>query len=224
MWKVFLGKVLMKNSDRYKVPSEEDYELGSKEVLKNYLGITKKLEIEAAEFQKFKEAEAELIKIFDFNHRFTAQDICNIHELWLGDIYAFAGKYRSVMMSKDGFPFAAPNCIAAAMKVFEKKYLAQYTPCHFRDDNELALALGITHVELILIHPFREGNGRTARLLADLMMLQANRPMLNFTLIDQFYNPDGFKDYILAIQASVGEEYGAIKEIFLRLIREKETI
>ena len=38
----------------------------------------------------------------------------------------------------------------------------------------------MVHVELVLIHPFREGNGRLARLLAMLMGLQAGLPMLVF--------------------------------------------
>ena len=36
------------------------------------------------------------------------------------------------------------------------------------------------HAEPILIHPFREGNGRCARLLATLMGLQAGLPALDF--------------------------------------------
>ncbi|MDT8395020.1 MAG: Fic family protein [bacterium] len=44
----------------------------------------------------------------------------------------------------------------------------------------VAESLAIVHAELVLIHPFREGNGRLARLLAMLMGLQAGLPMLVF--------------------------------------------
>jgi cell filamentation protein len=44
----------------------------------------------------------------------------------------------------------------------------------------VADALAVVHVELVLIHPFREGNGRTARLLAVVMGLQAGLPALFF--------------------------------------------
>jgi len=60
------------------------------------------------EEQELKRTELELLNIFHADHRFSTEDICNIHELWLGDIYPSAGKYRTVTMSKDGFPFAAP--------------------------------------------------------------------------------------------------------------------
>ncbi len=122
-------------------------------------------------------------------------------------------------MSKDGFPFAAPLRIEVSMQEFEKRYLAIYTPCRYSDLNELTLALGAVHIELILIHPFREGNGRTARLLADLRVMQANRPPLNFAAIDKTENDIGFEQYILAIHAGVGGNYNPIQEIFHKLLK-----
>jgi cell filamentation protein len=100
----------------------------------------------------------------------------------------------------------------------EQDYLAKYTPCHFTDLTELAYAIGVVHVELILIHPFREGNGRTARLLADLMAVQANRTPLNYAFIDQIENPNGFKQYIEAIHAGVEMNYEPIRNIFITLM------
>jgi cell filamentation protein len=65
-------------------------------------------------------------------------------------------------MRKDGFPFAAPqyiaNNIANTMKEFEVNFLSKYTPCKFMKDDELAFALGVVHVEFIIIHPFRGVN------------------------------------------------------------------
>ncbi len=159
-----------------------------------------------------------MLGIFSAEHQFTVQDICNIHELWLGDLYPSAGKYRTVTMLKEGFPFAAPLRIEASMQEFERKYLAIYTPCHYSDSNALALALGTVHVELILIHPFREGNGRTARLLADLMVMQAQRPPLDFNYIDKTKNENGFKQYVAAIHAGVSGDYKPMEKIFLALL------
>jgi len=106
------------------------------------------------------------------------------------------------------------------MRNFEEKYLAKYTPCHFTNLTELSNALGIVHVELIVIHPFREGNGRTARLLSDLMVMQANKPPLNFMSIDQTQNEKGFKQYIQAIHAGVDGDYEPMKEIFKKLLEQ----
>jgi cell filamentation protein len=211
----------IKNSGRYCVPTDEDFEPDSNnEVLKNYLSIKSNDQIAVLEEQELKRTELELVKIFDASHGFTAEDICNIHELWLGDVYPSAGKYRTVAMSKDGFPFAAPTRIETAMLTFEKNYLTKYTPCHYDDSPQLAYALGIVHVELIVIHPFREGNGRTARLLADLMTMQANKPPLNFASIDQTKNEKGFRQYILAIHAGLSGNYEPITEIFKVLLKQ----
>lgn len=210
----------MKNSDRYNVPTNEDYEPGSNnQVLKNYLGATSKESIENLEAEELERAEIELLKIFDDNYKFTAEDISNIHELWLGDIYPSAGKYRTVNMEKDGFLFARADFIPSLMTKFESEYLAKYTPCHYTDLDELALALGIIHVEFIVIHPFREGNGRTARLLADLMVMQAKRPPLDFSAIDQTTNLKGFEQYIAAIHAGFNGNYTAIQKIFKLLLK-----
>lgn len=210
-----------KNSGRYAVPSDEDFEPNSNgEVLKNLLGIKSKAEIEALEAKELERAEIELLEIITNDHQFAAEDICNIHELWLGDIYPFAGKYRSVNISKDDFQFAISNRIKPLMTIFEKDYLQRYTPCHYTDINELAMVLSVVHVELILIHPFREGNGRVARLLADLMAMQAGYPPLNYAAIDQIENPDGFSRYIAAIHAGLKGDYEPMRQIFKKLLEQ----
>ena len=66
------------------------------------------------------------------------------------------------------------------MAEFERDELAVSTPCEGMDRDRLVSALAHTHGELVIIHPFREGNGRCARLLAWLMALQAGLPPLDF--------------------------------------------
>lgn len=211
-----------KHSNRYTVPEDENFEPQTDEtVLKNFLGIKLKEQIEKIEEQELQRTELELLNLFSENHTFTAEDLCNIHELWLGDIYPVAGKYRTVNMSKADFTFAPAIRVSDLMTQFEQKILSQYTPCHSTTNlEELAYALGIVHVEFILTHPFREGNGRTARLLADLMAMQANKPSLNYTAIDQTQNPDGFSQYILSIHAGIAGNYTPIQKIFKLLIEQ----
>lgn len=208
----------MKNQGRYGVPTDEDFEQDSNnEVLKNYLGIKSEKEIEALEEQELERAELELIKLYDEHHQFTANDICNIHKLWLGDIYPSAGKYRTVRMEKSGFPFAMSERIPMLMQELENKYLKKYTP-YKSALAELPYALAVIHVELILIHPFREGNGRVARLLADLITMQAKQSPLNFSLIDQTKDNNNFNEYILAIHAGLKGDYTPMENIFKKLL------
>ncbi len=212
-----------RTTGRYCVSTDEDFEPGSNnEVLKNYLGIKSKEQMGLLEAQELKRTEIELADIYESTHQFTVNDICNIHELWLGDIYPCAGKFRTVNMSKDGFPFAAADRIQSLMIQFEKDCLSQYTPCCFESDEELAYALAFVHIEFIIIHPFREGNGRAARLLADLMALQAGRPPLNFSNINHIKNELGFNRYIQAIHAGHGQNVEPLKQVFLTILRDSK--
>lgn len=208
----------MDDTNRYSVPENEDYVHGSNnEVLKNLMGITNKSTIEQIEETELERVGIELPELYSPEHQFTALDIRQIHELWLADIYPFAGKYRTVNMSKGGFQFAASSYINKSMHELEVKFLKKYTPCKFRND-ELAYALGIVHVELIIIHPFREGNGRVSRLIANLMAMQAGFPQLNFEPIDKTENLDGFNRYIKAIHNGVVENYEPIKQVFEKIL------
>lgn len=149
------------------------------------------------------------------DQQFTAADICRLHRSWLGEIYPWAGQYRSVNISKDGFMFAAAQFIPQLMKELEDGPLRTYTPCHAEGIQAQAEALATAHAELILIHPFREGNGRCARLLATLMGLQAGLPALNF---DELRGQQR-KRYIGAIQASTNRDYRSLTDLFADVIR-----
>lgn len=121
-------------------------------------------------------------------------------------------------MSKGGFTFAPANRIEPTMTEFEKNYLETYTPSNYNDHESLADALGVVHVEFIVIHPFREGNGRVARILSDLMVMQSGFPPLNYEAIDQNKNPQSYLDYIKTIHAGVCKNYTPIKQLFSQLL------
>jgi cell filamentation protein len=70
------------------------------------------------------------------------------------------------------------------------------------------------HAELILIHPFREGNGRCSRLLSVLMGLQAGLPALDFGGIRGVEK----RRYIAAIHASLDRDYQPMAGVFSRVI------
>jgi cell filamentation protein len=79
------------------------------------------------------------------------------------------------------------------------------------------LAMAIVHTEFIIIHPFREGNGRLARMVAYIMGLQAGYPPLNFVSIDDKKN-SAHAEYIKAIHKGLGKDYDAMKKIFEKII------
>ncbi len=190
---------------------EDQYEPGTrKRVLKNIPGIRKKKELEALETTELGRTTNQLIKTYDREHQFTAEDICFMHKLWLGSIYEWAGRYRQVMISKGGFHFASPGQISRMMNELEQETLKLYTPCIFNDRNEIIHALAVVHTELIIIHPFREGNGRLARLLSILMGLQADLPFLDFSGI----RGKRKEAYFAAVRAGMARNYAPMEEIF----------
>ena len=87
------------------------------------------------------------------------------------------------------------------MQAFEREILTKYTPCLFEDHGDVAMALAEVHVELMLIHPCREGNGRLGRLLATFMALQAGLPPLDFSVIASHL----IEDYFAAVRAGLLE-------------------
>ena len=129
--------------------------------------------MDEVEARALEQAMDVLLRAYGETHRSTATDLCECHRTWLSDIYEWPGHYRRVNVSKDGFPFAAATQVHALMDQFEQDVLRRYTPCRFADRADVVHALAETHVELVLIHPFRDGNGRLARVLSSLMALQA---------------------------------------------------
>ncbi|CAH1904927.1 hypothetical protein NTGHW29_40004 [Candidatus Nitrotoga sp. HW29] len=83
-------------------------------------------------------------------------------------------------ISKGGFVFAMTAQVSRLMLKFERKELKRFTPCTFDNLGGVLEALAITHCELVLIHPFREGNGRLSRLLSQRMALQSGLQLLNY--------------------------------------------
>jgi len=111
--------------------------------------------------------------------------------------------------------FAAAGQIPRLMREFERGPLRNFTPCRYDDIDEQSRTLGIVHVELILIHPYREGNGRCARLLAMLMAFQAGLPALDFGGIRGREK----QRYIAAIQAGLNHDYEPITGVYRRIIK-----
>ena len=83
-----------------------------------------------------------------------------IHRHLFGDVYAWAGKVRTVRISKGGSAFCYPEHIDREMHRLFGTLSAQK---HLRGLDARTFAIGAAHffAELNAIHPFREGNGRT---------------------------------------------------------------
>ena len=179
----------------YEMPS------GEVEVLRNLVGLATPEQIDEAEFEGFTSAEIILTADLTEEPRFTVAYIQRIHQLALGRLYAFAGRWRDVNLSKGGFTFAAARFLPESMAAFEREVLNAGIAPGERDTAIMRIAT--VHAELLFIHPFREGNGRTARVLANLMARQAGLAPPKWEVVGS----DEFESYVRAVQAAAGKDY-----------------
>lgn len=172
---------------RYVNPTglEAQYEPGSgKRVLKNKLGIRRKTEMDQTELEALIRAQRAYYELPDLSaRRIDSEFICDMHRDWLGEIYEWAGHYRTVELSKNEFVWPPAYLVHENMVRFENEILTVHTPCRPGVLHEVCRSIATVHAELLLIHPFREGNGRIARWLSDIMAYQAGYvpPLYRFT-------------------------------------------
>lgn len=201
--------------------NEARFEPGSRgRVMKNLLGIRHVREMNMVEAEMLAEATDWAIRHYSAEQRFSVEDVRRMHRQWLGKIYSWAGEYRQVNIGKGGFAFAMAAQVPRLMDEFERKFLGAYTPCRAVDRDALIDALAVVHAELVLIHPFRDGNGRLARLLASLMALQAGLPLLDFSVV----KGQARREYFSAVQASMGRDYEPMRKVFDLVVRRRVRV
>lgn len=195
-------------STRYDVAGPQGmFEPGSgDEVLANKLGITQPADMDEAELVLLQKLYESVLSDHMPEGRITIQHLKVWHRRWLGNLYVWAGQPRTVNMSKGGFPFAPATQVPRLMAAFDRGCLAVHTPCHGFSQTRLIEAIAVTHVEFILMHPFREGNGRISRLLADVMAVQAGQGPLDYSSWEA-----NREEYITGIQQGLGLNYEPMK-------------
>lgn len=164
------------------------YNAESKEkpkVLENKLGITSSAELANAEERLTKIRAAELFEknLFTGFEVGTYRGLQQIHEYLFQDIYEFAGKTRSVNIAKGGFRFAPVMYLDAALDNI------------FRMPQSTFDEIVEKYVEMNVAHPFREGNGRSARIWLDLILKKELGMVVDWSLIDK-------EDYLSAMERS----------------------
>ena len=164
--------------------------------LKNKLGITDSTELAKEEERISKRRAAELFEsgLLDTLRPGSYSTLKTIHKHLFSDIYEFAGQTRTVNLAKGNFRFAPVMYLDAALESIEN--MPQST---FDEIIE-------KYVKMNIAHPFREGNGRTARILANLMVRKQGYAGLRFDKIH-------FRDYVVAVQRVSEKNYLPMQRI-----------
>lgn len=166
------------------------YEIYGKEqesymILENRLGITDASELARTEEQISKGKALELFEsgMLDALEAGTFQALAVIHEYLFSEIYAFAGKVRTVNLAKGNFRFASALYLKEALANIEKMPQSSFEEIIEK------------YVEMNVAHPFREGNGRSARIWLDAILKKELRMVIDWSRVDK-------DDYLLAMERS----------------------
>ncbi len=154
-------------------------------MLENKLNINNSVELAKEEERISKKRALELFDngFFDNSEAGTFETLSKIHSYLFSDIYDFAGKIRTVNISKGNFRFAPVMYLREALRQIE-----------IMPQNTFDLIIE-KYVEMNIAHPFREGNGRSTRIWLDLILKKELGYVVDWSKIDK-------EDYLLAMERS----------------------
>ena len=113
----------------------------------------------------------------------TIEGLQKIHAYLFEGLYDFAGRIRDKNISKRGFSFA--NC------AYFEDIFTRFNAMPDSNADEII----DKYIELNIIHPFMEGNGRATRIWLDVLLKARIQKCVDWQLIDK-------KDYLMAMEQS----------------------
>ena len=145
-------------------------------LLLNYAGCLEREEIDRREDEGVSRAMEYVASLLERPEPvpLTVPLLQQLHRELMGAIYPFAGAWRTVALHKGDVPTRwplPPGGIQSVIDVLDREVLRRSPVISDDDDAVFAYASKVMN-ELLAIHPFREGNGRTAFMLGNLILMQ----------------------------------------------------
>ena len=142
-------------------------------------------------------------------HVYSMSDILAIHNYLFQDVYAWAGQYRKVNISKSGNPFMPIQSFNTAETHMNHLIHSYHQTANSKD--EIIVHLIEILDNLNYFHPFREGNGRTQReVIRSLALSKGYSAQIRVEQDDEVYN--------LYMDGTVNEDLGKLKELLIRIL------
>lgn len=172
-------------------------------MLENKLGITSSAELVREEERISKKKAVELFEngTLDNLEAGKISSLMAIHKALFEDIYDFAGEIRTVNIAKGSFRFAPVMYLEAALQNIDKMPQSSFDEIIEK------------YVEMNIAHPFREGNGRAARIWLDCILKKEIGKVVDWSLVDK-------EDYLLAMERSPVKDI-EIKHILKNALTDK---
>jgi cell filamentation protein len=138
----------------------------------------------------------------------------SIHRFLFQDIYEWAGKRRTVEISKENNQFFPTSYFETAYEYIDK-LIADFREGDPKDKKKLSNKLAVILDAVNHLHPFREGNGRAQREFIRILALE-KRWLLNLNPPD---NPDVYERYM---SGTIERNVEKISSLILDLLLESE--
>ncbi len=135
----------------------------------------------------------------------TEHEMCNIHHLVLGVEDRDAGRYRTIEVAISNSPHKPSLGIAVPG---EMQKLADWLRTS-SSQLPVPLAAAVTHAWLVHIHPFADGNGRTARAVTNLLLMRAGFPVVLIRKSDR-------QRYYETLRAADDGDLGPLLDLFVQ--------
>jgi cell filamentation protein len=155
---------------------EWDWITSADGILLNFAGCLEREEIHRREDEGVARAMELVTSYLDLAEPVALSSalVQQVHTELMGAIYPFAGQWRTVSLNKGNGPTKwplPPGGIEPVMRVLERDVFSR-SPFVCDDDSKVFDFISEVMGELIAIHPFREGNGRTAFIVGNFLLMQ----------------------------------------------------
>lgn len=149
----------------------DPYLIPGTQVLRNLVGVRDAETLSTIEFTLF---AVRLIKLQTMRipARGTVRQLQQIHRYLFQDAYDWAGKLRTVTISKAYTTFLPTHMFVTGIPYCERA-LADDHYLHGLSRRQFVERMSVHYDDFNVLHPFREGNGRTQRFFWDLVACDA---------------------------------------------------
>ena len=140
---------------------------------------------------------------------YSISDILAIHKYLFQDVYAWAGQFRKVNISKNGNPFMSIQSFSTAQVYINRLIHTYYQTANSKDEIIKQLAKILDNLNYF--HPFREGNGRTQReVIRSLALSKEYSAQIRVEQDDEVYN--------LYMDGTVYGDLGKLEELLGKIL------
>ena len=172
-------------------------------------GLTLKRDVD--EVKNYRDALYYITKFIEKKQKITVKTILEIHRLTTKGVLdkEKSGKFRQnqvYVVSRRGNKIIKVSYTGPIAKQVPKlvKNLVDWMEKSKKENICPIIISGIAHAEIAAIHPFADGNGRTARLLATLILYKSGYDFRRLFALEDYYNQDR-PSYYKAIH--LGKDY-----------------